>query len=132
MEIKRIAGALGATLTGIDLLEPPSPESIAALRAAWLAHKVIFLPRQPLSPAQFLRFAKAVGQPVEYPFVKGIEGFPEIIEVKKLEHERVNFGGVWHSDTTYLAGAAHGHHAAVQGHSALWRRHAVCQPSGRV
>ena len=102
MEIKRIAGALGATLTGIDLLEPPSPESIAALRAAWLAHKVIFLPRQPLSPAQFLRFAKAVGQPVEYPFVKGIEGFPEIIEVKKLEHERVNFGGVWHSDTTYL------------------------------
>ncbi|HVR52659.1 MAG TPA: TauD/TfdA family dioxygenase, partial [Pseudorhodoferax sp.] len=24
------------------------------------------------------------------------------IEVKKLEHERVNFGGVWHSDTTYL------------------------------
>ena len=102
MEIKRIAGALGATLTGIDLLEPPSPESIAALRAAWLAHKVIFLPRQPLSPAQFLRFAKAVGQPVEYPFVKGIEGFPEIIEVKKLEHERINFGGVWHSDTTYL------------------------------
>src|SRR5206468_2590556 len=24
------------------------------------------------------------------------------IEVKKLEHETVNFGGVWHSDTTYL------------------------------
>jgi len=22
--------------------------------------------------------------------------------VTKLEHERVNFGGVWHSDTTYL------------------------------
>jgi taurine dioxygenase len=34
--------------------------------------------------------------------VKGIPGFPEIIEVKKLEHERVNFGGVWHSDTAYL------------------------------
>src|SRR5262245_57828534 len=43
-----------------------------------------------------------MGQPVEYPFVKGIEGFPEIIEVKKLEHERSNFGGIWHSDTTYL------------------------------
>jgi taurine dioxygenase len=26
-----------------------------------------------------------------------------IIEVKKLEHERSNFGGIWHSDTTYLA-----------------------------
>jgi taurine dioxygenase len=34
--------------------------------------------------------------------VKGLEGFPEIIEVKKLEHERSNFGGIWHSDTSYL------------------------------
>jgi taurine dioxygenase len=25
-----------------------------------------------------------------------------VIEVKKLEHERHNFGGVWHSDTAYL------------------------------
>ena len=30
------------------------------------------------------------------------ETYPEIIEVKKLEHERSNFGGIWHSDTTYL------------------------------
>ena len=32
----------------------------------------------------------------------GLEGFPEIITVAKLEHERSNFGGIWHSDTTYL------------------------------
>jgi taurine dioxygenase len=31
-----------------------------------------------------------------------MEGFPEIIEVKKLEHEKMNFGGIWHSDTAYL------------------------------
>ena len=46
--------------------------------------------------------AKCFGTPIEYPFVNGIEGFPEIIEVAKLEHERINFGGIWHSDTTYL------------------------------
>ncbi len=34
--------------------------------------------------------------------MKGLEGFPEVIEVKKLEHERHNFGGIWHSDTAYL------------------------------
>ena len=33
---------------------------------------------------------------------EGIEGFPQVIEVKKLEHERHNFGGIWHSDTAYL------------------------------
>ena len=42
------------------------------------------------------------GKLVEYPFIKGIEGFPEIIPVIKLEHEKSNFGGVWHSDTSYL------------------------------
>jgi taurine dioxygenase len=49
-----------------------------------------------------MAFARRIGTPIEYPFVKGIAGFPEIIEVKKLEHEKINFGGVWHSDTTYL------------------------------
>jgi taurine dioxygenase len=42
------------------------------------------------------------GEPIEYPFVTGIEGFPLITPVVKLEHERVNFGGLWHSDTAYL------------------------------
>ena len=53
-------------------------------------------------PARFLALAKQFGTPIEYPFVKGIDGFPEIIAVAKLPHETVNFGGVWHSDTTYL------------------------------
>ncbi len=102
MNTQKIAGALGARLTGVDLTQPISADLATQLRAAWLEHGVIFLPNQALSPTQFLAFANAFGKPIEYPFVKGIEGFPEIIEIKKLEHERVNFGGVWHSDTTYL------------------------------
>ncbi len=102
MKIKRIAGALGADISGIDLRHGISEALAAELRAAWLEHQVIFLRGQPLTPQGFLDFAKAFGKPIEYPFVKGLDGFPEIIEVKKLEHERVNFGGIWHSDTTYL------------------------------
>ena len=102
MDIRPIAGALGAEISGVDLRDPISPALAAQLRAAFLQHQVIFLRKQPLTAQQFLRFAEAFGTPIEYPFVKGIEGFPMIIEVKKLEHEKVNFGGVWHSDTTYL------------------------------
>lgn len=102
MKIRKIAGALGAEISGIDLSAGLNREQAGAIRAALLEHLVIFLRDQPLSPRQFLDFARAMGTPVEYPFVQGIEGFPHIIEVKKLEHERVNFGGVWHSDTTYL------------------------------
>jgi taurine dioxygenase len=99
MKVQRIAGALGAEIEGVDLSkEIPAKE----IRAALLEHQVIFLRDQTLTPAQFMAFARSMGKPVEYPFVKGIEGFPEVIEVKKLEHERHNFGGVWHSDTAYL------------------------------
>ena len=101
LTVKRIAGALGAEIAGADLRELDD-ETVAAIRAAWLEHLVVFFRDQPLTPAQFMTFAKRIGRPIEYPFVKGIAGFPEIIEVKKLEHEKVNFGGVWHSDTAYL------------------------------
>jgi len=102
MKIKRSAGALGAEISGVNLADGMSSALAADLRQALLDHQVIFLRDQDLTPAQFMAFAGAMGQPIEYPFVKGIEGFPHIIEVKKLEHEKSNFGGIWHSDTTYL------------------------------
>jgi len=102
MKIRKIAGALGAELSDIDLAAGLSAEQAAAVRQALLDHQVIFFKNQPLTPAQYLAFAQAMGEPVEYPFVRGIEGYPTIIEVKKLEHETTNFGGIWHSDTTYL------------------------------
>ncbi len=100
--VKPIAGALGAEIFGVDLANNLSEDLVAALRRAWLEHLVIFFREQDLSPAQFLAFARRFGEPIEYPFVKGLDEFPEIIPVVKLEQERVNFGGIWHSDTTYL------------------------------
>jgi taurine dioxygenase len=101
-EIRPIAGALGAEIAGVDLSVELDSNAMAAIRAAWLKHLVIFFRGQPLSPECFLAFARRFGEVIEYPFIKGIEGFPEITPVVKLEHERVNFGGLWHSDTTYL------------------------------
>ncbi|HSD42078.1 MAG TPA: TauD/TfdA family dioxygenase [Burkholderiales bacterium] len=101
-EVRRIAGALGAEISGVDLARALPDELVAPLRRAWLEHLVLFFRDQPLTPAQFIAFAEHLGEPVEYPYLKGLEGFPKITEVKKLEHERINFGGVWHSDTTYL------------------------------
>ncbi|HVL35485.1 MAG TPA: TauD/TfdA family dioxygenase, partial [Burkholderiales bacterium] len=99
MKVRRIAGALGAEILDVDLsARIPADE----IRAALLEHQVIFFRDQALSPAQFMAFARSMGRPIEYPFVRGIAGFPEVIEVKKLEHERHNFGGIWHSDTAYL------------------------------
>ncbi len=102
IEVRPIGGAIGAEIYGVDLRQEVSDATIAAIRRAWLEHCVIFFRDQPLEPGQFLRFARRFGEIVEYPFIKGIEGFPEIIPVVKLEHEKTNFGGIWHSDTSYL------------------------------
>jgi alpha-ketoglutarate-dependent taurine dioxygenase len=101
-EVRRLSGAIGAEILGINLSTEPGHNTIAAIRQAWLDHGVIFFREQDLPPAKFLNFAKQFGEVVEYPFIKGIEGFPEIIPVIKLEHETRNFGGIWHSDTAYL------------------------------
>jgi taurine dioxygenase len=102
MKIKRIAGALGAEIIGLDLTQSLSSDLTKEIREVFLKNSVIFLRHQPLTSQQFMNFAAAMGEPIQYPFVKGFDDFPQIIEVKKLEHEKVNFGGVWHSDTTYL------------------------------
>ena len=102
IQVIPLAGALGAEIGGVDLTTDVSEDTIAEIRGAFLEHLVIFFRDQQLSPAQFMSFASRMGSPIEYPFVKGIDGFPKVIEVKKLENERQNFGGIWHTDTAYL------------------------------
>ena len=102
IEVRRVAGAIGAEIHGIDLARGLSEAAFAEIHRAWLAHQVIFFRGQDLPPAQFQSFAQRFGEVIEYPFVKGIEGFPLIVPVVKLEHERHNFGGLWHTDTAYL------------------------------
>jgi taurine dioxygenase len=100
--VEPVAGALGAEITGIDLGKPLSDETLGALRRTWLEHGVVFFRDQELPPAAFLAFARRFGEVIEYPFVKGLPEHPEIIPVLKQADERVNFGGIWHSDTAYL------------------------------
>lgn len=102
MKVRRIAGALGAEISGVDLSRDLSTALAAEIRQVLLDNLVVFFRDRALTPAQFLEFASRMGEPVEYPFVNGLPGFPHVIEVKKLEHEVTNFGGIWHSDTTYL------------------------------
>ena len=100
--VRPIAGALGAQIEGVDIAAGLDADTVAEIRRAFLDHNVIFLRGQDITPAQFLGFAEQFGQPSEYPFLHGLEGFPVITPVVKLEDETVAFGGLWHTDTSYL------------------------------
>lgn len=101
MRISPLAGALGAEITGVDLrnLDAKSWEEI---HRAFLQYAVLAIRGQQLEPADLMQAGARFGEPCHYPFVVGMEGFPYIFEVIKEENETVNFGGNWHSDTTYL------------------------------
>lgn len=102
LEVRPLSRAVGAEILGINLLEPVSEAQIAEIRKIWLQHSVVFFREQPLEPGAFQAFAQRFGEIIEYPFVKGLPDFPLIVPVLKLPHEKHNFGGVWHTDTTYL------------------------------
>ena len=103
IEVRPVAGALGAVVRGVDIARPLEDEVIAEVRQAFLDHLVVFIRDQKLTPQAQLAFAQRFGQPMEYPQLKGLPECPLVTPVVKLEHERVNFGGVWHSDTSYLS-----------------------------
>jgi taurine dioxygenase len=66
-----------------------------------LSYQVIFFRNQKFEPSSQKAFAQRIGKPIIYPFVKSLENFPEITPILKKETDINNFGGIWHSDTTY-------------------------------
>jgi len=101
-EVIPLGDALGAEIRGVDITKPLSDDDVARMREAFLDHLVIFFHDQDITPQHQLGFAQRFGEPMAYPQLSGLPECPLITPVKKLEHERINFGGLWHSDTAYL------------------------------
>lgn len=96
------AATLGAEVGGIDLSQDLPDETIAEIRQALLENLVIFFRGQELTPEQQLAFARRFGSLSLHDQVKGMDDYPEIIEVRKEPQDERNFGGAWHGDVTYM------------------------------
>lgn len=103
IEARQLGGALGAEIHGVDLSQPLSRTDFDEIKRLWLEHLVIFFRDQKLNEKQYMAFATQFGEPVEYPMVQGIAGFPKIIEVKKLARELPPRGGDTLFANMYLA-----------------------------
>ena len=103
LRIRRVAGALGAEIEGVDLSAPLADDAVAAIRQAFVEHQVIFFRDQALTPDQQLAFGRRFGPLNIHPYVAGMADHPEMMEIIKEPSDRVNFGGGWHSDMSFLA-----------------------------
>jgi taurine dioxygenase len=98
LDIRPVAGALGAEVRGVDLGRPLTESEHEAVRSALLDNLVLFFPDQNLDPAQHREFASRWGEMEIHPFIPKVDGFPEVVELRAS-------GGyvadVWHTDVTF-------------------------------
>ena len=104
IETRKLAGALGAEIAGVDLAQPLSETAAGAIRAAFREHLVLQFHGQRLCPEQQMAFTRQFGSLMVTPFVKAMEGYPYVVAVLKEADERgiSTFGNAWHADFTSL------------------------------
>ena len=84
LEVRPYSSAIGAEILGVDLSQPMSNEIWSAIHDAFHRHLVIFFRDQHLTPEAHIEFSRRFGELEPYPFVHGIEGYPELIELVKM------------------------------------------------
>jgi len=102
MELLPLTGCLGAEVRGVDLASPLDDDAIAAIRAAFNQHHVLFFRNQVWDHDHQLAFGKRFGDLDTHPFVEGNPEHPEILDVITEPDDVANFGGGWHTDVTFL------------------------------
>jgi taurine dioxygenase len=102
LTIEPVAGALGASVTGLDLTKVTTSEELEGLRRALADHLVVFLPEQDLSLDDLERVTDLLGGRDVTPFVDPLEDRPYVIRVIKEPTDVLNFANAWHSDLSYL------------------------------
>ena len=108
IEVRPVAGALGAEVCGVDLGDALSDEQVDTLRRAFLDHQVIFFRDQSLDPDSHKEMGRRFGDLNIHGYYESLPGHPEILPVLKEPEATGNIGGVWHSDVTYLPAPALG------------------------
>jgi taurine dioxygenase len=100
--IERIAGSLGAEISGVDLSQQLADEEFRAVHRALQDHGVVFLRDQKLTREAQLDFAARFGKPEVHPIADGMKDHPEMIRVSKPAGEEAFFGTSWHTDNSFF------------------------------
>src|SRR5882762_10053188 len=135
IQVKKLGGALGAEVNGIDLSRPVAAETFAEIRKAWLDHLVLRFRGQTLSDPQLMAFSQLFGEldpPGPNPYGKPfLPEHPEMNVISNIKMEGAPIGGlgdgeaIWHADMTYvdsppMAAILHALEVPVSGGDTYW------------
>lgn len=101
IEVLPVSGNVGAEIRGVDLRARLADEVVAEIRAALLAHGVVFFRDQPLDDDEHIAFASRFGTPNIYPpnRARGVLQPLEWIEDTEASPPKAD---LWHTDVAFL------------------------------
>ena len=112
LKIQKLADALGAEVSGVDVSKPIAKEDLVQIMDAWTEHLVLRFRGQELTDPQLLQVSRNFGEidppgPNSYgkPF---LADFPDINVISNIKVGDQALGGlgdgeaIWHADMTYI------------------------------
>ncbi len=100
LDIRPVTGTIGAEIRGVQLSGDLTAETVTAIQAALVRHKVIFFRGQThLDDAEHEAFASLFGDPVAHPTVPVAEGSRYLLELDSREGYAASS---WHTDVTFV------------------------------
>ena len=100
LKVAPLTPSIGAEISGIDLSQEQDDAVIAEIRAALLAHKVVFFRDQPITPAQHIAFARRFGTLEIHPATPKDQPDPEVLHIAHGPESKGK-ENAWHSDVTW-------------------------------
>jgi alpha-ketoglutarate-dependent sulfate ester dioxygenase len=98
--VTKLAGNIGAQISGIGIGDAPSDEEVAQIRQALLDHKVVFLRDQSLDYPRQVAFAGRLGPlTLGHPTLASPPDQPYLEEIDSRQGVRANH---WHTDVTFV------------------------------
>ncbi|MGW1228073.1 TauD/TfdA dioxygenase family protein [Streptomyces sp. NPDC001478] len=97
--VHKLGGRIGAVISGVRLGGDLAPETVAAIRAELLAHKVVFFRGQDhLDEESHEAFGRLLGTPVAHPTVPSADGRYSL----GIDSDHGGRANQWHTDVTFV------------------------------
>ena len=104
LDLRPLTASIGAEVFGVDLRVPLDLPTLTAMRAAFMQWKVlVFRDQHGLTAEQQKAVGAHFGQFARHPFRAAMAEHPELLPIAKEADERINVGGGWHTDMTFMA-----------------------------
>lgn len=103
VSIRKIAGVIGAEITGVDFSSPQPAGLNSKLQQALVEHGVLVIRGQnDLAIEDFVKLGEQFGELEDNETLDHAEGYPQVGNLIKEKGHVTSIGDMWHTDHTYL------------------------------